>query len=298
MDVGDFLELERTFHRHRILGAATEEQRVVLLDEMLGDLLHRRVHRQRLAQPRGQAPQLFDQRGLDTRRQAVVHLAQGKGQQHQPDQLGSEGLGRGHADLRTSLGQQRQVGFAHKRADADIADRQARQVAGNLGVAQGGQGVCGFAGLRDGDEQGVRLHDDLAVAVFARDLDRARDAGDTLQPVAGHHAGVVAGAAGDDLHVAHLGEQLGGLRAERLHQYLPIAQATFEGALHDLRLLMDLLEHEVTVLTLVGRLGALVVLHHLALHRLAVDIPDLHAVAVDLGDVALFQVHETIGDLA
>src|SRR3546814_10309378 len=34
VDVGDFLELERTFQRHRILRAAAEEQRVLAMDEL------------------------------------------------------------------------------------------------------------------------------------------------------------------------------------------------------------------------------------------------------------------------
>ena len=37
-----------------------------------------------------------------------------------------------------------------------------------------------------------------AVAILARDLDVAGDAGNRLQPVARHQAGVVAGAAGED----------------------------------------------------------------------------------------------------
>ncbi|MNF72908.1 hypothetical protein D3C84_548980 [compost metagenome] len=77
-----------------------------------------------------------------------------------------------------------------------------------------------------------------------------------------------------------------------------VAQAAFQGALHHLGLLVDLLEHEVAVFALVGGLGAFVVLHLLALYGAALLVPDLHAVAANLGDVALFQVDETVGDLA
>ncbi|MNO88854.1 hypothetical protein D3C76_803210 [compost metagenome] len=109
---------------------------------------------------------------------------------------------------------------------------------------------------------------------------------------------MVAGATGDDLHIANLGEQLGGLRAEGFHQHLLATQAAFEGALDDLGLLVDFLEHEVAVLALVRGLGAFVVLHGLALHRAAGGVPELHAVAADFGDVALFQIDEAVGDLA
>ena len=107
-----------------------------------------------------------------------------------------------------------------------------------------------------------------------------------------------AGAAGDDLHVAHLGEELGGLRAERLHQHLIVGQTAFQGALHHLGLLVDFLEHVVAVFALVGGFGAVLQLQGLALHLAAFHVPDAHAVAADLGDVALLQVQETVGHLA
>ncbi len=298
VDVGDFLELERPLHGHRVLGTATEEQRVALLGEQRGHLFHGLVHRQRLLQVARQTPQRLDQLRLDASGQGAAHLADGQGQQQQADQLGGERLGRGHADLRTGVGQQGQVGLAHQRAGADVADRQAGQVAGRLGIAQGSQGIGGFPGLGDGDEQRVGLHRHLAVAELAGHLDLAGNAGQLFQPVAGDHAGVEAGAAGDDLHVAHLGEQLGRLRAEGLHQHVIGAQAAFQGALHHLGLLVDFLEHEVAVLALLRRLGAFVELHGVALHAAAFGIPDLHAVLADLGDVALLQIDEAVGDLA
>ena len=244
-----------------------------------------------------QATQFFDQGGFDAFGQCAANLAQGQRQQQQADQLSGEGFGRSHADFATGLGQQGQVGFTHQRADADVADRQAGEEAQFLGVAQRGQGVGGFAGLGDGHEQGVGLHHDLAIAEFAGDFDLARDAGQLFEPVTGNHAGVVAGAARDDLHVAHFGEQLGSLWTECLDQHLVLAQATFQGALHHGRLLVDFLEHEVAELALVGGFGAVAILHGFALDGLAVNVPDLHAVAADLGDIAFFQVHETVSDL-
>ena len=61
--------------------------------------------------------------------------------------------------------------------------------------------------------------------------------------------------------------------------------------------IVDLLENAVPELALVGGFGAVTVLNGLALHGFAVDVPDLHAVAANFGDIALFQVHEAISDL-
>ncbi|MNH04554.1 hypothetical protein D3C79_638530 [compost metagenome] len=109
---------------------------------------------------------------------------------------------------------------------------------------------------------------------------------------------MVAGTAGNDLHVAHLGEQFGSLRAEGLDQHVVLAQAAFQGALHHAWLLVDFLEHEVAVGTLVGSFGAFVVLHGFTLNLVALLVPDGDLVAADFGDVAFFQVHEAVGDLA
>jgi hypothetical protein len=82
-------------------------------------------------------------------------------------------------------------------------------------VLQRGQGVGGFAGLRDGDDQGVRVRHAVAVAVFAGDLDVHRQLGHRFDPVLGGQAGVVAGAAGQDQHAVDFLEDAEGLVAEQ-----------------------------------------------------------------------------------
>ncbi|RMN32851.1 hypothetical protein ALQ61_05730 [Pseudomonas coronafaciens pv. zizaniae] len=164
-------------------------------------------------------------------------------------------------------------------------------------MAQRRQGVCCFARLRDRNEQGVRLDHDLAVTEFAGHFYLARDACQAFKPVTRDHAGVVAGAARDNLNITYLGKQLGCLWTKGVNQNLLLTQTTFEGALHNLGLFVDFLEHEVAIFALVGSFGAFMVLHHFTFDRQAVDVPDLHAVTTDLGDIALFQVHEAVGYL-
>ncbi|MCY1310158.1 hypothetical protein D9M70_603250 [compost metagenome] len=93
MDVGDFLKLERAFHRHRELRTTAKEQGVVLLGEQFGDFLHGGVHRQCLSEASRQATQLFDQGRFDARRQRAANLTQRQGQQQQANQLRGEGFG-------------------------------------------------------------------------------------------------------------------------------------------------------------------------------------------------------------
>ncbi|MNJ58673.1 hypothetical protein D3C77_543190 [compost metagenome] len=108
---------------------------------------------------------------------------------------------------------------------------------------------------------------------------------------------MVAGAAGNNLYVAHFGEQFCRLWTESLDHNVVLAQAPFQGALDDSRLLVDFLEHEVAIRALISSLGAFVVLHGLALHLFTGQIPDGYLVTANLGDVAFFQVHETVSDL-
>ncbi|MNG91281.1 hypothetical protein D3C79_501880 [compost metagenome] len=152
--------------------------------------------------------------------------------------------------------------------------------------------------MRDRDEQGVWLHDHFAVAELAGHFYLARNTGQAFQPVTRDHTRVVAGATGHDLNIAHLGEQVGSIRAEGLDQDIVLAQTAFQGALNHAWLLVDFFEHEVTVGTLVRRFRAFVVLHGLALDLVAGLVPDAHLVTANLGDVAFFQVHEAVGDLA
>ncbi|MNE13627.1 hypothetical protein D3C80_1064690 [compost metagenome] len=55
MDIGNFLELECPFHRHRELRTTAQEQRVMLVCEQFSGFLDDGVHRQGFAQARRQA---------------------------------------------------------------------------------------------------------------------------------------------------------------------------------------------------------------------------------------------------
>src|SRR5690606_28460173 len=113
----------------------------------------------------------------------------------------------------------------------------------------------------------------------------AGHAGQLFDPVPGHQAGVVAGAAGDDVHRPGFRQQALGVHAEDLGEDAAAGDATLERVGDGLRLLVDLLEHVVRVIALVDGVGAEVRFAHLALHGPAVGVEDLEAVAADADDV-------------
>jgi hypothetical protein len=60
---------------------------------------------------------------------------------------------------------------------------------------------------------------------------------------------------------------------------------------------VDFLEHEVAEVALVGGFGTFVVLHGFALTCCRPG-PRSDLITADFGDIAFFQVHEAVGDLA
>ena len=135
----------------------------------------------------------------------------------------------------------------------------------------------------------------LAVAEFGRNFHGARDAGQVFNPVTGHHAGVVGSTTGDDLHMAHVFQQVGGVGAQGLFQHTAVGDAAFHGGLDHFRLLVDFLEHVVAVFALVGGIGTVLETGNGALYGHAFAIMDLDAAFADVGNIAFFQEHETVG---
>ena len=117
----------------------------------------------------------------------------------QHGKLGDEGFGGGDADFPPGAGEDGVRGGTGQRAFGNVADGEVVEIAPVLfAFFQGGEGVGGFAGLGEGDEQGVCRHGDGAVEVFAGVFNAGRDAV-FFEVVFHDQPGVVAGAAGDDV---------------------------------------------------------------------------------------------------
>ena len=107
---------------------------------------------------------------------------------------------------------------------------------------------------------------------------------------------MIARAAGDDVHL------FGGLedgrrgRAEGLLEQPAIRDAFLERVRHGARLLVDLLQHEVAVLALLGSIGRQFALAYGALDVVALAIDDAHRGAAHFGHVTLFEEHESARD--
>ena len=111
-------------------------------------------------------------------------------------------------------------------------------------MAQCGQGVCGFSALCDGDNQGVRICNRLAVAVFTRDLYMARDFGDGFNPILRDTTTVVTGTTRENEHAVNVFECLLCIFSKQLGGD---AFYTFQGVSNSTRLLKNFFLHVVAI---------------------------------------------------
>jgi hypothetical protein len=159
-------------------------------------------------------------------------------------------------------------------------------------MAQGGQRVRGFAGLRDDDHQRIGVGNARAVAVFARDLDVARDPGQVLDPLPADEARVVARAAGEHEHRLDSRQRLLRSGAEKLRAD---GEHALQRVAHRARLLEDFLLHEMAVRAELGRHAGGLDLAHFARHRVALQVDHLPRLLADRGDVAFLEECDAVG---
>jgi len=172
-------------------------------------------------------------------------------QEQEGHYLVSEGLGGRHADL-VAAGQRKiPLAFVHEGGAKDVD--QAEDAHPLLPCYRNGvEHVFRFPALADEDPHVLRPHRWPVLRDELRGQDRAgRPAGQAGQVDRSQQAGVITGAAADQVEVACCGHALNHLRdvGSCLHEMNQFS--------HHLRLLVDLLQHEVGVASLLVRFHAL-----------------------------------------
>ena len=179
---------------------------------------------------------------------------------------------------------------------ADRVDDAEHPAALALDLLHRCQRVVGLAGLADPDVEGSFLDHRPPVPELRRWLGVGRYSGQLLDQLGAKHAGVVGGAAAQDLHPL---DAAGIARVEvepaQVRGVEPVVEAAAEHALDDARLLVDLLVHEVGVA--VGVVAGRVRLDY---SRRLGGAPGVEggrpeSVGLDGGDLAVVQVHDLPG---
>ncbi len=108
---------------------------------------------------------------------------------------------------------------------------------------------------------------------------------------------MVAGAAGNDVQAAHLGEQFVAIHAKNIGKHAVRTDACFERGRHCIGLLEDFLLHVVAVFATLHCVGGQLAFMHGTLDAFPAEAVDLHTVARDLGNVVLVEINDLVGDL-
>ena len=123
VDVRYFLQLERALHRDRPHRPAPEEERMVLLREVLGEMLEFVVHLQRFFDRCSSMHHVRHELGFLFRAHPSLTGEDERDDQHR-EELRRERLGAGDADLGAGLGHHAQVGLPDHRAVSTVTDRE------------------------------------------------------------------------------------------------------------------------------------------------------------------------------
>jgi hypothetical protein len=191
--------------------------------------------------------------------------------------LSGESLGGGHADLGAGVGVDGSYGFARDHGADHVADGQRLRAFG-LGFALGGDGVGGFAGLRNQHGHRVGAEDGIAIAPFAGVIDLDRNAGEILDHEFAGESGVPTGAAGGDIDfLQRLEFGFADLHFVEENGAGILRDAAERGVADGAWLLINFLEHEVLEAALFGHDGIPGDALRFALQRIAVEIGDLDA---------------------
>ncbi len=293
--VGEFLQLQRALQGDGEADMPAEEQ-----------------HRPRVRHPPAQVADLVHsaQDGLDGRRhrfelgELARHLvgvlrapSLGECQTHEVVRrhLSEERLRGRDPDLGPGVRVEHRVGLARDLGAVGVADRQhpgllLPRVAHRL------QRVGGLTGLRDGHHERVPVEHRVAVTELTRQLDLHREAGPVLDGVLGDEPGVVGGAAGDDEDLVDVPQILVG-HALLVEHDAPGLEVPAQRVGERVRLLLDLLEHEVLVAALLGGGEVPVDRERFALGGLPVEVRDPVAVAVDHHELVLAEFDGLAGVL-
>ena len=148
--------------------------------------------------------------------------------------------------------------------------------------------------MRQGDVERFFWHGGVAVEELAALVDRAGDAEQMLEPVAGGEAGEVTGAAGDELQVAALAQDLDRQLADGQGGVVLVV-TPLQSGLHGLGLFVYLLQHVVLVAVFFDFVEGQLGVDQFAFAGLAAEILDAARPVVGDGDVAVLKADELLG---
>ena len=295
MDIRNLLQLQRTFQGDGIRESTAQIEEIVGVGKRPCEVGHLVVRLQHLADLHGNlAESLHDLQILLTVHRAL-RLAHRQGNHREHGHLTCERLRRSHADLRAHVDIRTRVcGSWDARTDgvADAVDEGTLL----LGQLHGSQRVGRLTALRDGNHHVALAHHGIPVSELRGVLHLHRNAAERLDDLLAYQSRVPRRAAGHDHHALRF-QQLAAIVNQRRERHVISLHihAASHAVRQALRLLEDLLQHEVRIATLLNLSEVDVHRLHLQLLILAEDIHHVQVLSqTDHGYIAVLQIHHLV----
>ena len=288
VDIADLLQLERALEADGIVDAPADEEHVLRIGLLRGKPLDTLLIEQDALDLLRQRSELRDELRIALLFELAPHLRKFNGEGVAGDELGGVRLRGRYRDLRSGEGIEYVIRLARDGGTDDIDDAEGLQAAG-LRFAQCGQRIGGLTGLADDDHEAVRIEDRVPVAELGGELDADRDPGETLHHVLRHDTDMVGRATGNDIDLRNLLDLLiteadgGQIDVSVLHDGI-------DRITDGLRLLIDLLHHEMLEATLLRGLCIHLDFDELLFDRLLVEVEELSLSGAELRDLGIVDV--------
>ena len=165
-----------------------------------------------------------------------------------------------------------------------------------LRLAQGSQGVRGLAGLGNGQDNGVAVDGRIAITKLAGIFHFHRDAGKLLEKIFANESRVVAGAAGGEDEALGPAELLAvEIQAAEVRAGVLIGQPPAHGIFERLGLLVNLFEHVMFELALVGIACVPVDLLHAGFDAAVLTVQDVPGIAGQHAHLLILEIDYALG---
>ena len=209
--------------------------------------------------------------------------------------MGGEGFGRSHPDLGAGMHVDAAIALPGDRAGHIIADAKSA-VPLALALTKRRKSIGGLAALTEDKDKRVLGHRKVAVAELTGVLALGRNLGKVFDQVLSHHGGVEGGTAAaqnDPLDGAELG--VAHVQTSELGGCLLMGETAAHRIGHRAHLLVDLLEHEVRVVTLsdilIGHLDS----GHVVVSPTTIDGGEGESLTCQHGDLVVVEINHIAG---
>ena len=287
MDIGDFLQFQRSFHSHCIIQTTTNDESIFSVRIFLCNFSDPCIHLQHFFRSCGQFMQFFHcclECGFCHR---AANLCKMQGDQIQDGNLCSISLCGSNRDFGAGPCIDHIITFSGNGATNYVYDGNDFQAL-SLCFSQGSQCICCFTTLADDDAQFSFIQDRISVSEFRSDIHFHGDSCHFFHHISANDTGMHSCTAGYDMDSAAVFDFLF-CQGDLIQFDICFCQTGLDGFIQHFGLLHDLLHHEVVIAAFFCRCDIPCYMIDFFFDFIAVYIEQCHAFAFQHSDLMFIQ---------